>query len=44
MSGHIKYFDADRNNMSVKIEDDVIFSKYNEIWNKILCLSRTEQI
>ena len=36
MSGYIKYFDGGGKNMSFKIEDDNVFSKYNEIWNKIL--------
>ena len=35
MSGYIKYFDDGGKNMSFKIEDADIFSKYNEIWNKI---------
>ena len=35
MSGYIKYFDDDGNNMSFKLKDDDIFSKYSEIWNKI---------
>ena len=32
MSGWIKYFEK---NMSFKIEDDSVYLKYNEIWNKI---------
>ena len=35
MSGYIKYFDDGGKNMSFKIEDDDIYLKYNEIWNKI---------
>ena len=34
MNGCIKYFDDGGKNMSFKTEDDNIFSKYNEIWNK----------
>ena len=35
MSGYIIYFDDSGKNTSFKIEDDDIFLKYNEIWNKI---------
>ena len=35
MSGWIKYFENGGKNMSFKIEDDDIFIKYNNIWNKI---------
>ena len=35
MSGYIIYFDDSGKNMSFEIEDDDIFLKYNEIWNKI---------
>ena len=35
MSGHIKYFDDGAKNMSFKIEDEVVYLKYNKIWNKI---------
>ena len=35
MSAYIKHFDGGRKNMSFKIEDDNVFSKYTEIWNKI---------
>ena len=35
MSGWIKYFENGGKNMSFKIEDDAIYLKYNEIWNKI---------
>ena len=34
MSGYIKYFDDGGKNMTVKIEDDNVFLKYNEMWNK----------
>ena len=35
MSGWIKYFENGGKNMSFKIEDDAVYLKYNEIWNKI---------
>ena len=35
MSGYIKYFENDSKNMSFKIEDEDVYLKYNEIWNKI---------
>ena len=35
MSGYIKYFENGRKNMSSKIEDEDVYLKYNEIWNKI---------
>ena len=35
MSGWIKYFENCGKNMSFKIEDDEVYLKYNEIWNKI---------
>ena len=35
MSGYTKYFDNDGKKMSFKIEDNSVFVKYNEIWNKI---------
>ena len=35
MSGYIKYFDDGGKNMSLKIEDDNVLVKYNQIWNKI---------
>ena len=35
MSGWIKYFENGRKNISFKIEDDSVYLKYNEIWNKI---------
>ena len=35
MSGYIKYIDNDGKNMSFKIEDESVYLKYTEIWNKI---------
>ena len=35
MSGYIKYFENGGKNMSFKIEDEGVYLKYNEIWNKI---------
>ena len=35
MSGYIKYFENDEKNMSFKIEDDDVYVKYSQIWNKI---------
>ena len=35
MSGYIKYFEIGSKNMSFKIEDEDVYLKYNEIWNKI---------
>ena len=35
MSGYIKYFENGGKNMSFKIEDDSVYIKYNQIWNKI---------
>ena len=35
MSGWIKCCENDGKNMSFKIEDDEVYLKYNEIWNKI---------
>ena len=35
MSGYIKYFDNGEKNMSFKIEDEGVYLKYTEIWNKI---------
>ena len=34
MSGWIKYFENGGKNMSFEIEDDSVYLKYNEIWNK----------
>ena len=35
MSGYIKYFENAGRNMSFKIEDETVYLKYSEIWNKI---------
>ena len=35
MSGYIKYFENGGKNMSFKIEDESVYVKYNQIWNKI---------
>ena len=35
LSGYIKYFENAGKNMSFKIEDEDVYLKYNEIWNKI---------
>ena len=35
MSGWIKYFENGGKNMSFKIEDDIVYLKYNEIWKEI---------
>ena len=35
MSGYIKYFDNGGENISFKIEDESVYLKYTEIWNKI---------
>ena len=35
MSGYIKYFENRGKNMSFMVEDDSVWVKYNEIWNKI---------
>ena len=35
MSGYIKYFENGGKNMSFKIEDEDVYLKYSEIWNKI---------
>ena len=35
MNGYIKYFDNGGKNMSCKIEDESLYLKYTEIWNKI---------
>ena len=35
MSGYIKYFENGGKNMSFKIEDDNVYVKCNQIWNKI---------
>ena len=36
MSGYIKYFNNGGKNMSFKIEDESVYPKYTEIWNKII--------
>ena len=35
MSGCIKYFENGGTNMSFKMEDENVYIKYNQIWNKI---------
>ena len=35
IGGYIKYFDNGGKNMSSKIEDESVYLKYTEIWNKI---------
>ena len=35
MSGYKKYFDDGGKKMSLKIENESVYLKYNEIWNKI---------
>ena len=35
MSSFIKYFEVGNKNMSFKIENKDIYSKYSDIWNKI---------
>ena len=35
MSGCIKYFENGGTNMSFKIEDDEVYLKYGQIWNKV---------
>ena len=35
MSGYIKYFKSGDKNMSFKIDDDSVYIKYNQIWNRI---------
>ena len=35
VGGYIKYFENGGKNMSFKIEDDEVYIKYNQIWNKI---------
>ena len=35
MTGYIKYFENGGKNMSVRIKDDDVLHKYNEIWDKI---------
>ena len=35
MSSWIKYFENGGKNMSFKLEDDEVYLKYNEVWNKL---------
>ena len=35
MNGYIKYFENGEKSMSFKIEDESVYIKYNQIWNKI---------
>ena len=35
MSGYVKHFDNGGNNMSFKVEDESVYLKYTEIWDKI---------
>ena len=35
MSGYIKYFENGGKNISLKIQDEDVYLKYNEIWNRI---------
>ena len=35
MSRYIKYFDNGGKNMTFKIEDENVYLKYTETWNKI---------
>ena len=35
MSGWMKYFENGGKNMSFKMQDDKVYLKYNEVWNKI---------
>ena len=35
MSAYIKYFENGEKNMSFKIEDNDVYVKYSQIWNKI---------
>ena len=35
MSAFVKYFDKGSKNMSFMTEDNDVYSKYSEIWNKI---------
>ena len=41
MSGYIKYFDNGGKNMSFLIENESVYLKYIEIWNKIKMLLNT---
>ena len=35
MSGYINYFDNGEKNMSFKLEDESVYLKYTEVWNKM---------
>ena len=35
MSGYIKYFENGGKNMSFKTEDESVYVKYNQVWNRI---------
>ena len=35
MSGWVKYFENGGKNLSFKIEDDEVYLKHNEIWNRV---------
>ena len=34
-SGYIKYFENGRKNMSFKIDDESVYIKYSQIWNRV---------
>ena len=42
MSGYIKYFENGGKNMSFKIEEESVYLKYTEIWNKIKNISNVK--
>lgn len=42
MSRYIKYFDNRGKDISVKIEDENVLVKYNEIWNNIFSNAKHE--
>ena len=42
MTGYIKYFDNNGNNMSFVTEDKEVYEKYNEIWNVVKRLLKLE--
>ena len=42
MSGCIEYFENGERSMSLKIEDEDVYLKYNEIWNKIKSILNVE--
>ena len=44
MSGWIKYFENGGKNMSFKIDDELVYAKYNSIWNKIKDLLHSEAV